>query len=112
MFKKYMLKSEEIKALNITRKEKLLSILAGLLISLLIFLGPIVVFANCIIYYDLYRIFYILIFTCVVAIVFLTEIFYYKGITKGQVNSLKDIYLLDLFLYLFTIAFFAIIMLI
>jgi hypothetical protein len=109
MFKKYMLKSNEIRALNISLKDKMLAILASFIISSIIFTGPIVLFSNLLIYYDLNWLFNSLFFASIVAMFFITEIFYYKGITKGQIDNLHHVYLIDSILYLIAIIFYTII---
>ena len=106
MFKRYMQKSDEIKALNITIKDKIFTIIASFIISAIIFSGPIVLFSNLMIYYDLNWLYNSLFFTSIVAMIFLTEVFYYKGITKGQIEKLYDVYLLDSILYLIAIIFY------
>lgn len=112
MFKKYMMVMEQIGELKVSWKDKLLSLAAGLIISLLIFAGPITLFANLLIYYDTYKLFSILIFISVVMLIFITEVFYYKGITKGQIEKLYNVYLIDSFLYLAAIIFYIVITLI
>ena len=99
MFKKVNEEAEAIDALNISNKEKIKTGATAFVFSLLIVLGPIVMLANCFIFYDYIPYVIVGIGVCVYLLMFLTSYFYLQGITKNEV-SYKYTLIGDSLLYL------------
>ncbi len=87
--------TEEIEALNIPFKEKLLAFFTAILFAIIILIGPMTIIINLFIFKDLRSLLGLSIEILLILLVFLTEFFYYKGITKNQVKHLNQILTVD-----------------
>ncbi len=82
-----------IKALNLTKKDKIISILASILFSLLIILGPLTILINLLVLTRYLTLLFILIALMVCLFVYLSFMLYYKFISD---NKIKGIYFISL----------------
>ena len=94
--KTYLSVRKEIKDLNISKKEKLVSFLISLLTSFLIVIGPILVLASLLVFKDIQAILAFIIMIFLDLFCFLTDFFTLKLITKDKVTGLYHIYIVDL----------------
>ncbi|MDE6407537.1 MAG: hypothetical protein K2K48_04625 [Anaeroplasmataceae bacterium] len=92
---RYRACKDAVRELSSQTPNKIWIALASILLSILIMVGPIVVLVNCFIFNDLMNLVLIGIILCVYCIILLSRIFYYKTITKKQVEDMHIFYLVD-----------------
>lgn len=90
---------KEINDLKVSDKEKALTLITSILISLITFSGLVVFAYNMIIYYDLYLLVMFVLFLSLIGFIYLTNYLYLLGITKKQVKNIKSICLNNLAIY-------------
>lgn len=69
--------------------------LASVGLAILVMMGPIVLLGNCFIFNDYFTLVLVGLAVCIYLIVFLSRVFYYKTITKKQVQDMHVFYLVD-----------------
>ena len=82
-----------IKELNLSKKDKIISLISAIIFSLLIILGPLTLFINLLILTDYLYLICFLIATTIAIFFYLINMFYYKFITE---NKIKGIYYISL----------------
>ncbi|MDE6660462.1 MAG: hypothetical protein K2J93_01395 [Anaeroplasmataceae bacterium] len=92
---RYRACKDQIKELSLQTPNKIWIGLASVFLSILIMVGPIAVLINCFIFNDYLNLILIGLVLCLYLIIFLSRIFYYKTITKKQVEDMKCFYLVD-----------------
>lgn len=92
---RYMACKAAVKEMSSQTPQKIWIGLASTLLSILVMLGPIVILINCFIFNDYMNLVLIGILICLYFIIFLSRIFYYKTITKKQVEDMHIFYLVD-----------------
>ena len=97
--KTYLSVRSEINELKIPKKEKIFAFLISLVTSLLLILGPIALSANLFAFIELKPLALLLIILFIDLGALITNMMTLKLITRGRVNGLYHIYIVD-FLYL------------
>ena len=108
LIKKYNLAQEEIKELNISIKDKIITGITAFLISGLIVSGTLCLSINLVIFRYFLPLLILFIATLIIIFAILFDFFYLKGITKGQNKNIKYIVLansigMSIAIYLLTI---------
>lgn len=99
MLKKYNEVLNEIKALNIPTKTKVLYYLISIGVSLLIFSGALCVLINLMIFRDMQKLLAFGIATIVCLICFTIDVIYYKAINQGRVSGIRVVILTNTFVF-------------
>ena len=92
---RYRACKEDVKELSRQTPNKIWIGLASVVLAVFIMVGPIVVLVNCFIFNDYLNLVLIGIILCLYFIILLSRIFYYKTITKKQVEDMHLFYLVD-----------------
>lgn len=88
-----------IKEISSQTNNKLWIGISSFLLALLIISGPVVVLINCFIFNDYLNLILIGLGFCLYLVVILSRFFYYKTITKKEVEDIHIFYLLDSFIW-------------
>jgi len=99
MLRKYNDILNEIKALNIPTKTKVLYYLISIGVSLLIFSGALCVLINLMIFRDMQKLLAFGIATIICLICFTIDLIYYKAITQGNVKGIRVVILTNTFVF-------------
>lgn len=87
---------KDIEDLNMSSKEKRLTFITALGISILVFLAPVIFFANVLLIYDNLRTMMILCITfSVMGLACLTDYLYLKGVCKDRINDIYRVYIVE-----------------
>lgn len=92
---RYKACKESVKELALQTPHRLWIALMSIGLSVLLMVGPIVIFVNCFIFNDYMGLCLIGILVCVFFIIFLSRVFYYKTITQKQVPDMSCFYAVD-----------------
>lgn len=87
--------TQEIDSLNVSFKDKLFTAFTSFIIAIIILIGPITIVLNLTIFKDLRGLLGMSLEILLILLIFLTELFYLKGITKGEVKNLNQILTVD-----------------
>ncbi len=82
-----------IKSLNLSKKDKIISIIVSIIFSLLAILGPLTILINLLVLTRYLNLLYFLIALTACSFVYLAFMFYYKFISE---NKIKGIYFISL----------------
>lgn len=104
--KTYSSVQDEIDALNVSKKNKLIALALAVLSALLVVIGPITLFANLLMFTNYQVTFSLLIAVFVIIFMGVLDFIYLHLVTKKQVEGLYHVWVVDL-LYI-TIVVFAI----
>ncbi len=75
-------------------------IIVSFLWALAIVIGPIIVLSNCFIYNDYIMLVFAGFAVCLVALIYLTRVFYFQCLSKHEVPHMASFYLVDAGIYL------------
>lgn len=95
IFDNHREKVQEIAALQITTKDRILTGITSFVLALLIVIGPITVLINCFIFVDAIVAIICGLCLCLFLLIFLSRTFYIKGIVQKQVTNLRDFYIVE-----------------
>lgn len=95
LFTRYKEKMFQINSIDRSLKEIILTGIMSFIMSFLIICGPTTLLINIYMFYDLILLVVLGITICVYFLIYLTRIFYLKGLTKNECGSLKDVYLVE-----------------
>ncbi len=84
---------KEIESLNISLLNKITTFIFSLFLSLMIIIGPITFLLNLSIYVNLRKLIAMGVWFLISLLVFLTDFFYLKGITKNKIKRLYNLYI-------------------
>ena len=90
----YNEKINEIDCIYRTKKYKFITGLISFLMAVLIIIGPVTLFINMYMYYDIYLLLSIGLVICFFLLFYLSRIFYLKGITENKIK-LDVVYLVE-----------------
>lgn len=111
LFKRYKEKMLEVNELDRSLKDIILTGITALILAFLVVCGPTVLLINTYMFYDLIPLVILGITICAYVLIYLTRVFYLKGITKNECGSLKDVYAVEALIVLgIVVALFVIIM--
>lgn len=92
---RYRACKEAIREMSLNTPHKIWIALASIALSVLIGIGPIILLVNCFIFNDYMNLVLIGILFFVYLIIYFSRVFYYKTITKKQIEDMKIFYLAD-----------------
>ncbi|MDE7264295.1 MAG: hypothetical protein K2N64_06510 [Anaeroplasmataceae bacterium] len=92
---RYRACKESIKEMSIHTEHKIWIALASIALAAFIGIGPIILLVNCFIFNDYLNLVLIGIVCFIYLIIYFSRVFYYKTITKKQVEDMKIFYLVD-----------------
>jgi ABC-type bacteriocin/lantibiotic exporter with double-glycine peptidase domain len=90
---------DEIRSLNVSKENKIITFLTSLIIPLILFSGLITFTINMFIYYDFYLLFVFLLYISIILVAFITNYLYLESITQKQIKGIKKICLSNLIIY-------------
>lgn len=94
--KTYSSVQDEIDALNVSKKNKLIALALALLSALLVVIGPITLFANLLMFTNYQVTFSLLIAVFVIIFMGVLDFIYLHLVTKKQVEGLYHVWVVDL----------------
>ena len=102
--KTYSSIQDEIEALNVSKKNKLIALLLAIFSALFIVIGPITLFANLLMFTNLQVAFSLAIAVLVIVFMGILDVIYLHLVTKRQIEGLYHIWVVDL-LYITIVVF-------
>ncbi len=102
--KTYSSVQDEIEALNVSKKNKLIALLLAIFSALFIVIGPITLFANLLMFTNLQVAFSLAIAVLVIVFMGILDVIYLHLVTKRQIEGLYHVWVVDL-LYITIVVF-------
>ena len=102
--KTYSSVQDEIEALNVSKKNKLIALLLAIFSALFIVIGPITLFANLLMFTNLQVAFSLAIAVFVILFMGILDVIYLHLVTKRQIEGLYHVWVVDL-LYITIVVF-------
>jgi hypothetical protein len=102
--KTYSSVQDEIEALNVSKKNKLIALLLAIFSALFIVIGPIILFANLLMFTNLQVAFSLAIAVFVILFMVILDVKYLHLVSQGQIEGLCHVWVVDL-LYITIVVF-------